>query len=93
MDPAGIFPSSKCCVHQSFARYVGAGVGAAVGLPVGAGAGRAVGLGVVSEGHAAPSPREQQPVVPHGATRPGFPMARQDLTSQASVGNVPVIEL
>ena len=38
MDPAGIFPSSKCCVHQSFARYVGAGagVGAAVGLPVGA---------------------------------------------------------
>ena len=53
---------------------VGTGVGAGVGLGVGAGVGAGVGLtasgtsGAVT-GHAAPFPRSQQFVEPHGATR------------------------
>ena len=42
-------------------------VGAGVGLVVGAGSG--LGLGAPSGTHAASSPRLQQPVEPHGATR------------------------
>ena len=75
MVPEGIFPSAKCCFHQSFARNEGAGVGAGVGLAVGAGVGRSVGFGVVGVGgHEGRSPKSQQLPVPHGATRSGFPV-------------------
>ena len=66
-------PTSKPAAAQSSAR----GVGASEGLAVGAGVGLAVGAAVVVVGagvvpapvHAAPSPRSQQSVEPHGATR------------------------
>tara|TARA_B100000475_G_scaffold104892_1_gene76621 strand:+ start:345 stop:602 length:258 start_codon:yes stop_codon:yes gene_type:complete len=52
---------------DSVGRYVGSGVGlGVVGLGV---VGLGVGLGVVAGVHAAPSPRSQQSVEPHGATR------------------------
>ena len=75
---------------------VGSGVG--LGETVGAGVGSVVGLGETvgaGVGHAcAPSPRSQQPVVSHGATRKGLPaLARQVATPQSSGGNVPVISL
>ena len=90
MCPDVILPSAKCVTHQSFGRYVGAGVGSGVG----AGVGLVVGSGAASEVHAAPSPRSQQSVEPHGATRSGLPaLAEQDLTSQRASGNVPVILL
>ena len=47
----------------------------------------------VDAGHAAPSPRSQQPVEPHGATRSLPDLARQFSTSQRASGNVPVILL
>ena len=79
---------------------VGSGVG--LGETVGAGVGSVVGLGETvgaGVGHAcAPSPRSQQPVVPHGATRL-LPFVEHDLTdrplfpltSQRASGNVPEI--
>ena len=88
-------PTSKPGAAQSSAR----GVGASEGLAVGAGVGLAVGAAVVVVGagvvpapvHAAPSPRSQQPVVPHGATRSLPRLAWQVATPQSSGGNVPVI--
>ena len=39
--------------------------------------------------HAAPSPRSQQPVEPHGATRPGLPaLAEQYWTLQRAGGHI-----
>ena len=75
---------------------VGSGVG--LGETVGAGVGSVVGLGETvgaGVGHAcAPSPRSQQPVVPHGATKSGFLyVAPQDWTSHRASGNVPSIWL
>ena len=71
--------------------------GLSVGLSVAAGVGLAVGLsvaaGLVSEVHAAPSPRSQQFVVPHGATRLLSSLAEQYWTSQRASGNVPEILL
>ena len=93
MVPAGILPSSKCCFHQSFGRCVGAGAGAGVGMSVGMSMGMSVGLGVVSELHAAPSPRSQQFVVSHGVTKVLPFLTVQVWTSQRAGGSVPEIEL
>ena len=65
----------------------------AVGLAVGSGVVSGVGSVVVSEVHAAPFPRSQQPDVPHGATRLLPELAEQYWTSQRAGGNVSVISL
>ena len=71
--------------------------GASEGVADGASEGEAIGAseGVdvgASEAQVSPSPRPQQPIVPHGATRSGLPsLALQVATSQRSLGNVPVI--
>ena len=88
--PDGILLSAKCVTHQSFGRYVGAGVGSGVG----AGVGLVVGSGAASEVHAAPSPRSQQSVEPHGATRSGLPgLVWQVAMPHRSAGIGPVTSL
>ena len=80
--------------HVSPAANFGSGVGLVVGPPVGPGVGLAVGAGVVTGVHAAPSPRSQQSVEPHGVTKVlPFLTEQAILTSQRALGNVPVILL
>ena len=72
--------------------------GASEGVADGASEGEAIGAseGVdvgASEAQVSPSPRPQQPIVPHGATRSLPTLTEQALTSQRALGNVPVILL
>ena len=67
-------------------------VGASEGVVVGASDGVADGV-TVGAGHAAPFPRSQQSVEPHGATRLLPDLAEQYWTPQRASGNVPEIVL